>query len=100
MADVCIKKEVNMDTDKILEVDGKPAFAYHGGKLWVAVNRIWKHLGTIERAMVLTCDQLQCHKKDGGTYIPYDSMIEMVPQADHAALLARKEELIRKATNN
>lgn len=89
-----------MDTDKIIEVDGKPSFAYHNDKLWVSINRIWRGLGTFERAMTLTFEKLQCHKKDGGIYIPYDDMVSMFPKKDHAVLLARKEELIKKFKEN
>jgi hypothetical protein len=73
-----------MNEPIIIEVGGKATAMYLGGKLWLSLTRLKKSLGAIRLAGLLTCETCILNKRDGGIYVPFDDVAEMVPELkDH-----------------
>jgi hypothetical protein len=68
-----------MNEPLIIDAGGKPTAMYHRGKLWLSLTRIQKTLDGLTYALLFSGETCPLDKRDGGVYVPFDDVANLIP---------------------
>lgn len=84
-----------VDEILIFDISGQPTFMFDDGRFWVSLTTMWKWLGDIERAYLLSCElRALLNDKDGGTYVSLDDFLSISPADVRIVLIKQKNKMI------